>query len=92
MNEKHTSPNRSALVFVCKYSSMLPFAIHSDTITSRSAFIVAPNSGSTFGWRRVFHAATSLQNLYKTQSVIDGHNELKAPPATHFSDPFGVVL
>ena len=49
MDEERTSPNRSALVLVSTYSLMLPFAIHSDTITSRSFVIVTPNSGNTFG-------------------------------------------
>jgi len=56
---------------------MLPFTIHSDTITSWSPDIVTPSSGCTFGWWRVFHAATSLQNLYKTWSVVDGYTNRK---------------
>jgi len=43
---------------------MFPFAIHSDTIANWELLIVTPNSDSTFGWRRVFHVTTSLQNLY----------------------------
>ena len=49
MNEKHTSPNRSALIFLSENSLMVPFTIHSDTITNRLSVIVTPNSGSTFG-------------------------------------------
>src|ERR1700742_2087092 len=70
---------------------MLPFTIHSDTITSRSSDIVAPSSGSTFGWLRVLHAATSLQNPYETWSVIWGYNEMKTS-ATHSFDPLRDIL
>ena len=28
--------------------------------------MVTPNNGSTFGWRRLLHVMTSLQNLYAT--------------------------
>ena len=48
-DETRTSLSRSALVLFSTYSLMLPFAIHSDTITSRSFVIVTPNSGNTFG-------------------------------------------
>jgi len=92
VNERHTSSNRSALMFAFTKSLMFPFAIHSDTIANRYSAIVAPNSGSTFGWRRVLHTTTSLQNLYETQLVIDGYNRSRAPPATHSFDPPGVIL
>jgi len=43
---------------------MLPFSIHSDTITNRCGFssIVTPINGNTFEWESVFHITTSLQN------------------------------
>ena len=47
--EKHTSPTRSASILISTYSLMVPFAIHSDTITNRCSAIVTPTSGSTFG-------------------------------------------
>ena len=49
LNEKHTSPKRSALACIFTNLSMLPFTIHSETITNRVPSIVTPNSGSTFG-------------------------------------------
>jgi peroxiredoxin family protein len=51
---------------------MFPFIIHSDTIAKWYPPIVIPNSGSTFGWRRVFHVIASLQNLYTGQRALVG--------------------
>jgi len=37
-------------------------------------FIVIPRSDSTFGWRRVFHVTTSLQNLYTVNVSCSTNN------------------
>ena len=91
LNNKHTSPNRSASGSAFTNSLMLPLTIHSDTITNRFSDIVTPNSGNTFGWWRVFHATTSLQNLYKTQSIINADDKPGMLPTTHSFDVLGVV-
>ena len=44
-------------------SLILPFSIHSDTITNCLSSIVTPRRGNTFGWLRAFHLIASLQNL-----------------------------
>jgi hypothetical protein len=44
---------------------IFPLAIHSDAIAKCLPLMVTPNSGSTFGWLRLFHVITSLQNLYE---------------------------
>jgi len=69
LSEWHTSPSRSTSVCIFTNSAMFPFAIQSDTITSRFLVIVAPSSGSTFGWWRDLHPMTSLQNLYEARSA-----------------------
>ena len=66
LERERTSPNRSASASALKNSLTLPLTIHSDTITNRFVVIVTPNNDSRFGWRRPFHATTSLQNLYDT--------------------------
>ena len=43
---------------------MSPLVIHSDTIAKWLSLVVTPNSGSTFGWWRLFHIIASLQNIY----------------------------
>ena len=95
MDEKHTSPNRSASGSPFTKSLMLPLTIHSDTITNRFSDIVTPNSGSMFGWRRDIHATTSLQNLYGTQSVansqqVKGTNNNSLFWPARGSSPFGI--
>jgi len=89
--ENHTSLDRLTLVFAFVNSLMLPFDIHSDTITSRFSSIVTPNSGSTFGWCRALHVTTTLQNLYEIQPVINTYNELRTSPATHFSGLLNII-
>jgi len=56
---------------------MLPFPIHSDTMTNRFSDVVTPNSGSMFGWRSALHPTTSLQNFCETWSAVDTHNKSK---------------
>ena len=63
---------------------MFPFFIHSDTITNWVPVILAPNSGITFGWRRVFHIMTSTQNLYMGRGQpADKHEKSNA---THMAN------
>ena len=56
---------------------MLPFTIHSVTITNRSPTVVTPSSGITFGWRRDLHPTTSLQKSYEALSVANTHDKLR---------------
>ena len=44
-------------------SLIVPFSIHSETITNCPSSIVTPRSGNTFGWFKAFHLIASLQNL-----------------------------
>jgi len=59
-------------------SLMVPFVIHSDTIANWSLLIVIPRNDSTFGWRRVFHVTTSLQNLCTVNISCSTNNFGKA--------------
>ena len=64
---------------------IFPLTIHSETIAKRFSPIVTPNSGSTFGWRRVFHVTTSLQNVCVITAIISSpiHTFGKPRVATH---------
>ena len=92
LERNHTSPSRSELTSTFRNSLMFPFTIQSDTIANRFLVIITPNRGSTFGWWRVLHAITSLQNLYETWLVVDAHNKSKARPATHSFNLLEVCL
>ena len=52
-------------------SVMFPLTIHSETIAKTFFPIVTPNSGSKFGWQRLFHVTTSLQNVCAIKTVIN---------------------
>ena len=45
---------------------MFPLTIHPDTIAKHPLLMVTPNNGSTFGWSKLLHGSTSLQNLCTT--------------------------
>ena len=66
-------------------SLMFPLTIHSETIAKSFFPIVTPNSGSTFGWRRVFHVTTSLQNVcaITTIAMIISSSMLTFGKVTH---------
>lgn len=84
-----TSSTRSASALFFKNSLMFPLSIHSDTMTNRRSIIVTPNRGSTFGWRRVLHIITSLQNSCVGRGMrTDEHKKCRG---THFSYSIKVI-
>ena len=68
-NRNPTSSNRFASLFFLMYSLMFPPTIQSDIIANWVLSIVTPSNDNTFGWRRIFHVMTSLQNLYSRVMV-----------------------
>ena len=80
-----TSSNLFTPLCALTNSLIFPFAIHSDTIANRGLPIVAPNSGSIFGWRRAFHVTTSLQNIYTGQHQLAAQTSSKTV-TTHTRD------
>jgi len=65
-----TSLNRFASLCASMNSMIFPLTIHSETIAKSLSPIVTPNSGSTFGWRRLPHVTTSLQNVCAIAVII----------------------
>ena len=65
-----TSSNRFTSLCALTNSVIFPLAIHSETIAKSFFPIVTPISGSTFGWQRLFHVTTSLQNVCATTMII----------------------
>jgi len=70
VERKLTSLNRFASLCAPMNSLMFPLTIHSETIANSLFPIVTPNSGSTFGWQRLFHVMTSLQNVCAITTII----------------------
>ena len=68
--KKRTSSNRFASLRVSMNSMIFPLTIHSETIAKIFSPIVTPNSRSTFGWQRLFHVMTSLQNVCAIATII----------------------
>jgi len=66
-------------------SVIFPLTIHSETIAKSFLPIVTPNSGSTFGWQRLFHATTSLQNICAIATIISSsvHTSGRPRVVTH---------
>ena len=84
-----TSSRRSTSGLFFKNWLMFPLFIHSDTITNRWLVIVTPSRGNTFGWRRVLHIMTSLQNLCMGHyQPGDGHKRCRR---THSSDSIKII-
>ena len=85
MERKLTSSNRFASLCAPMNSLMFPLTIHSETIAKSLFPIVTPNSGSTFGWQRLFHVMTSLQNVCTIVMIISSsiHTFGKALVVTH---------
>jgi len=70
VERNHTSSNRFASLCAPMNSLIFPLTIHSETIAKSLFPIVTPNSGSTFGWKRLFHVMTSLQNVCAIATII----------------------
>ena len=70
MERKRTSSNRFASLCAPMNSLISPLTIHSETIAKTFFPIITPNSGSTFGWQRLFHVMASLQKVCAIATIV----------------------